>query len=247
MKIGNQTSMQENPKRDLSKFYMLEPDYDRAIFEMPKNTQKKIMDKLEFLYGPEEAERSFQEIERIMKVHYAYKPSEMIEQERDLDPSERFSEKDVILITYGDLIRGDDQLPLEVLADFADKYLKGGINTLHILPFFPYSSDRGFSIIDFEEVDPRLGNWENIEALKVHSRLMFDGVFNHISSKSRWFQEFLDANPEYQDFFTTFSTKGAISEDHLKLIVRPRVSELLTPFSTLNGKQSVWTTFSLTR
>lgn len=89
-----------------------------------------------------------------------------------------------------------------------------------------------------------MGTWENIEALKVHSRLMFNGVFNHISAKSRWFQEFLDANPEYQDFFITFSTKGAISEDHLKLIVRPRVSELLTPFSTLNDKQSVWTTFS---
>jgi len=204
--MESHVSMQEHQKRDLSKFYLLEPDYDQPIFEVPKNTQEKIMEKLEFLYGKEEAKRLLQEVERIMKVHYAYKPPEMIEQERDLDPSERFSEKDVILITYGDLIRGDDQLSLEVLADFTDRYLKGGINTLHILPFFPYSSDRGFAIIDFEEVDPRLGTWENIEALKVRSRLMFDGVFNHISSKSRWFQEFLDANPEYQDFFITFST-----------------------------------------
>jgi len=242
--MESQVSTQENQKRAPSKFYMLEPDYDRPAFEVPGSTQEKIMEKLEFLYGREDAERSFQELERIMKVHYAYKPPEMIEEEIDLDPSERFSEQDVILITYGDLIRGDDQLPLEVLADFADKYLKGGINTLHILPFFPYSSDRGFAIIDFEEVDPRLGTWENIESLKARSRLMFDGVFNHISAKSRWFQEFLDANPEYQDFFITFSTRSAISEDHLKLIVRPRVSELLTSFSTLNGKQSVWTTFS---
>ena len=238
------TSIQENPKRDLSKFYLLEPDYDRPIFEVPEDLKQKIMKKLEFLYGEEEAKYLFQEIERIMKVHYAYKTPEMIEQEMELDPSERFTEKDMILITYGDLIEGDDQLPLEVLADFADRYLKGGINTLHILPFFPYSSDRGFSITNFEEVDPRLGNWENIAALKDRSRLMFDGVFNHISSKSRWFQEFLDANPEYHDFFITFSTKSAISEDHLKLIIRPRVSDLLTSFSTLNGKKSVWTTFS---
>lgn len=89
-----------------SKFYLLEPDYDRAIFEVTQKTQKKMMEKLESLYGRENAERSFQEIERIMKLHYAHKPPEMIEQERDLDPSERFSEKDVILITYGDLIRG---------------------------------------------------------------------------------------------------------------------------------------------
>ncbi|MEA2039866.1 MAG: sugar phosphorylase [Thermodesulfobacteriota bacterium] len=234
----------ENANKDLSKFYLLEPDYDRPIFEVPRISKEKIMEKLELLYGKEVAEPSFQEIERIIKVHYAYKTPEMIEQERDFNPTERFTEKDIILITYGDLIQGDDQLPLEVLADFSDTYLNGGINTLHILPFFPYSSDRGFSIIDFEEVDPRLGTWENIEALKARSRLMFDGVFNHISAKSRWFQEFLDGNPEYQDFFITFSTKDVISEDHLKLIVRPRVSELLTPFSTLNGKRSVWTTFS---
>ena len=136
--------MQENHKRDLSKFYLLEPDYDRPIFEVPGNTQEKIMEKLEFLYGREEAEQSFQEVARIMKVHYAYKPPEMIEKERDLDPSERFSEKDVILITYGDLIRGEDQLPLEVLADFTDRYLQGG--SIHSISFrsFPTHRIAGF-------------------------------------------------------------------------------------------------------
>ncbi len=93
-------------------------------------------------------------------------------------------------------------------------------------------------------MDPRLGSWESIAALEASFKLMFDGVFNHISSKSRWFQEFLDGNPEFQDFFITFSTKNPISEDHLELIVRPRTSDLLTSFSTLNGKRSVWTTFS---
>ena len=66
--------------------------------------------------------------------------------------------------------------------------MRGAIDTVHILPFFPYSSDRGFSIIDFEEVDPRLGGWDEIEELGLRFRLMFDGVFNHVSSKSRWFQ-----------------------------------------------------------
>jgi sucrose phosphorylase len=239
-----QTSIQRDSERELSRFYMLEPDYDRPLFEVPGNIKGRIMEKLISLYGDAEACQAYSEIERIMKVHYAYKPPEMIEREKDSDPSERFTETDVILITYGDLIQGDGQLPLEVLADFVDRYLKGCINTLHILPFFPYSSDRGFSITNFEEVDPRLGSWEDIAALKEHSKLMFDGVFNHISSKSRWFQEFLDGNPEYHDAFITFSTKKAVSEDHLKLIVRPRVSDLLTTFSTLNGKQSVWTTFS---
>jgi hypothetical protein len=98
--MESQTPMEDNRKKDLSKFYLLEPDYDRPIFEVPGKTQEKIMEKLEFLYGREEAEQSFQEVERIMKVHYAYKPPEMIKQEKDLDPSERFSEQDVILLKF---------------------------------------------------------------------------------------------------------------------------------------------------
>ena len=122
--------------------------------------------------------------------------------------------------------------------------MRGAINTVHILPFFPYSSDRGFSIIDFEEVDPRLGAWEDIEVLGRRFRLMFDGVFNHVSSKSRWFQRFLNGDPGYQEFFIAFTTKDAIGRDHLRLILRPRTSDLLTPFQTMNGKRCVWTTFS---
>ena len=225
---------------------MLEPDYDREPYEMPGETKTRILGKLAFLYGDETAATCFEELDRIMKVHYAHKPLQMIELEKVLDSRERFTEKDVILITYGDLIQDSTSglRPLQVLLEFAHDYLEEAVNTVHILPFFPHSSDRGFSIIDFEEVDPRLGSWEDIEELKGNFELMFDGVFNHVSAKSRWFQEFLDGNPRFQDVFTTFSTKGAISEDHLKLIVRPRISDLLTSFTTLYGPRSVWTTFS---
>jgi len=235
---------QTSPSKDVSWFYLSEPDYECPIFEVPSEYKKKMLDRLTFLYGQEEAGTCYKKLERIMKVHYAYKTPAMIEWGKGLNPAERFTEKDVILITYGDLIQDGIHLPLDILADFSEKYLKGNINTLHILPFFPYSSDRGFAITDFEEVDSRLGTWENITNLKSNFRLMFDGVFNHISSKSSWFQEFLDGNPEYQDFFIVFSTKVPISEDHLKLIVRPRTSDLLSQFNTLNGKRSVWTTFS---
>ena len=226
-----------------SEFHLLEPDYDREIFQIPTQFKKKILNKLAFLYGEQATGVCYAELERIMKVYYAYKTPHMIHMEKTFNANERFTEKDVILITYGDLIQGRRRKPLEILADFT-KYLKDAINTLHILPFFPYSSDRGFSVTDFEEVDPRLGTWEDILKLKSSTKLMFDGVFNHISSKSRWFQEFLDGNPRFQDFFTVFSTKTAISEEYLSLILRPRTSELLSTFSTLNGTRSVWTTFS---
>lgn len=226
------------------KSHLLEPDYKRPVYRLPDSVKNELMVKLTSLYGLEKAKEHFSELERIIKVYYSYKTKQLIEWEVKFDPQKRFSENDVVLITYSDLIRAEDQPPLETLAELSKKYLKGVINTLHILPFFPSSSDRGFAVKDFTEVDPALGDWEDIERLKDDFNLMFDGVFNHVSSKSHWFQEFINQNPEYINFFTVFSTSEKIPEDYLKLLVRPRTTDVLTPFDTLNGKKLVWTTFS---
>jgi sucrose phosphorylase len=242
--MRNSQDLTDENQQSPSRFHFLEPDYNRPVYEIPSKYKSRILDKLRMLYGDEEAKSCFIELERIMKVYYAHKSQAMINWERNFKPAERFTERDVILITYGNLVRDTTEPPLETLAEVCDKYLKGVFNTLHILPFFPYSSDRGFAVTNFEEVDSNLGTWEDIAKLKDNFRLMFDGVFNHVSSKSHWFQEFLNQNPEYRNFFTVFSTAGQISQDHLKLIVRPRTTDILTAFSTLNGSRWVWTTFS---
>ena len=156
----------------------------------------------------------------------------------------RFTELDVILITNGDLIVKDEETPLKTLTDMCDSYLEGVINTIHILPFYPYSSDRGFAVMDFEQVDPNMGTWEDITNLKSDFRLKFDAVFNHISSYSGWFQEFLNQTTDYVNFFESFESEDAITPQKKKLITRPRTSDVLTPYSTLNGRKYVWTTFS---
>ncbi len=225
------------------RLHLSEPDFTRPRLELCPGDRKAIMDKLVFLYG-DEAEACFAEISRVLRVYYAHKPLEMIDEERHIDPAERFTEKDAVLITYGDLIRSPERRPLRALADFLRVFMGEAINVIHILPFFPSSSDRGFSITDYEEVDPQLGGWEDIELLSTRYRLMFDGVFNHVSSKSRWFQQFLNSNPHYKDFFIRFSTREEVSPDHRKLILRPRVNNLLTGFDTVEGKRFVWTTFS---
>jgi sucrose phosphorylase len=227
-----------------AKFHLLEPDYGRKTYIIPEETKIRLLEKLKTIYGAKEAELQIPELERIMKVYYAHKSIEMIEWEKSFHPEERFSEQDVILITYGDIIRDDGQHPLHTLAELCRKYLKGVFNTLHLLPFFPSSSDRGFSVKDFTEVDPALGSWEDIAALKNDFNLMFDGVFNHVSSKSKWFHEFLNQNPVFVNFFTVFSTTDKIPPDYLSLLVRPRTTDVLTPFDTLSGKKYVWTTFS---
>ena len=220
------------------------PDYSRPLLSISKRSKRKFFERLAFLYGEATARRYIPELERILKVYWAHKTPEMIEGEKYFDPQERFTEKDVILITYGDLLRGEDPSPLTTLARFCNTYLEGTINTLHILPFFPSSSDRGFAVIDFETVDPHLGTWDDIERLKGSYKLMFDGVINHVSSKSRWFQEFLNASPYYKDFFISYDSPDALSPEQRRMIFRPRTSDILTPFLTISGKRYVWTTFS---
>jgi sucrose phosphorylase len=224
--------------------HLPEPDYTRPLLEVRREERERILEKLTVLYDRERAEVWWPEFERLMRIHHAYKTPEMLGDDAPFDPAERFSEQDVVLITYGDLLTSGDRPPLGALRDFVRVFMRGAINTVHLLPFFPYSSDRGFSVIDFEEVDRRLGQWEDIENLGRRVRLMFDGVFNHVSSKSKWFQGFLNGDPEFQDYFIAFGTRDAIDPDHLRLILRPRASDLLSPFQTINGPRFVWTTFS---
>jgi glycosidase len=224
--------------------YNLEPDFTRPLYELHREVRQVMLRRLQVLYSKPVARSTMVEIERILQVFYAYKPLDLIERERPFNPADRFTEQDVILITYGDLLYRKKQSPLKTLADFCNAYLKGAINTIHILPFFPSSSDRGFSIIDFESVDPLLGSWSDIAALESRYQLMFDGVINHISSKSRWFVEFLAGNPEYEDFFLWFAGEEELTPEQRRMIFRPRTTPVLTRYETLKGPRYVWTTFS---
>ncbi len=151
----------------------------------------------------------------------------------------KWDEKDVVLITYGDSIKAKNELPLRTLKSFLKTNLKEQLSVIHILPFFPYSSDDGFSVIDFRKVNPRLGDWEDIEALNQDFDLMVDLVINHASSQGKWFQNFLKQKGKGKDYF--------ICEDpskDLSLVIRPRSTPLLTEYKTATGTKHVWTTFS---
>ena len=226
--------------------YEKQPDYTRPLLDISAEARKRVLGRLGFLYGDERGKNCMAELERVMKVHYAHKPPELIEAELNLEPTQRFTERDCILITYGDLLRSEERSPLATLTHFLEETsaLREVINTLHILPFFPYSSDRGFSVIDFDKVDPKLGSWQDVENLSNRFQLMFDGVFNHISSESKGFQEMLNGHPYYRDFFTIFQSPDELTAEQRQLIVRPRTSDILTKFQSINGPIWVWTTFS---
>lgn len=149
------------------------------------------------------------------------------------------SERDVMLIAYGDHIQREGEPPLQTLRQFLLDTAKPFINAIHILPFYPYTSDDGFSVVDYYAVNPQLGTWDDIAVLRADFRLMFDAVFNHISSQSAWFQAFLRGEHPYTDYFIVMPPDADLSQ-----VVRPRTLPLLTPYETANGLKYVWTTFS---
>lgn len=149
------------------------------------------------------------------------------------------TQRDALLITYADQLREDGQPPLKTLAEFCARHLKGIVSGVHLLPFYPWSSDDGFSVKDFFAVETGSGTWDDITRLSADFDLMFDGVFNHLSAQGEWFLRFLAGDPRYADFFVTVQGQPDLSQ-----VIRPRALPLLTEFPSARGTQKVWTTFS---
>lgn len=190
--------------------------------------REAIRDKLSHLYGDAVAETT---LERLFAL-IGNSP------EPQWNDALALSERDALIIAYGDHVWRDGEKPLQTLRRTLDE-LDIPVTGVHILPFFPYSSDDGFSVIDYEQVDPALGTWDDIRALTREYRIMFDAVLNHISQHSAWFQGFLQGKQPYTSYFITQDPSTDLS-----LVTRPRTLPLLTPFETASGTQHVWTTFS---
>ncbi len=224
--------------------YNRDPDFTHPLFEISTELRESLLSRLSFLYGKESAEQWLPQLERVLKVHHAHKPQALAEAEKHYVATERFTQKDLVLITYGDSVKGEYSKTLAALHGFIQEYNRGVANTIHILPFFPYSSDRGFAVVDYKTVDPKIGTWDSVRNLSADYHLMFDGVVNHCSSRSEMFREYLKGNPQYRDFFIAYDSPDDLTEDQRQKIFRPRTSDILTRFDSIDGPKYVWTTFS---
>ncbi len=195
---------------------------------MPDHTI--IREILEGIYGRESGQAAYDRIQPLLK-HFPVQPATR---------ESFFSQNDAILITYGDSLHQSDCPPLETLQEFARKRLQNAFSGIHILPFFPYSSDDGFSVMDFKKVNPRLGSWDDIRQIAGAFDLMVDLVLNHISAKSDWFQRYLNQ----EEGFECLAIE-VCDDDDMSCVVRPRTTPLLTKFCKADGKDvHVCTTFS---
>jgi sucrose phosphorylase len=186
------------------------------------------------LFDPESAPALAEELQRRLAPYLDLIPP-ALRQGRAGD----LSANDVLLITYADQVQQPGHAPLATLAHFLESHATHLTSGVHVLPFYPWSSDDGFSVKDFRAVLPEYGTWDDLHRLGQSFDLMFDAVFNHISAGSAWFQAFLADDPRYRDFFVTIE-----GSPDLSAVVRPRALPLLTEFNTAAGPRRVWTTFS---
>ena len=193
-------------------------------------SERTIYEELIFLYGEEVAAKTVSQIDLLIQKYRKRIPRR----------SYRLSHRDAILITYADQVVRPGEAPLVTLRKFLEKQTKTLLNTVHLLPFYPSSSDDGFSVIHYKEIAPGLGSWEDIADLGCSHRLMFDAVCNHVSQYHYWFRAMLAGEKKYADFFHEVDPKT-----DLHRVVRPRTTPLLHPFTDDAGKQHyIWTTFS---
>ncbi len=197
--------------------------------------RRRAAPRLELLYGP----RGGEVAEQVAALAERYADR----MPRELGPrSEQpiWSERDAVLICYGDNVHSPGEPPLATLRTFLTRDgLHELLPVVHLLPFFPYSSDDGFSVIDYRRIDPALGDWSDVARLGEKLDLMFDLVLNHCSQHSAYFQGYLAGEEPCERFFIEADQRLDLSQ-----VTRPRSLPLLTPFTTSRGEKFVWTTFS---
>lgn len=205
------------------------------MVDLPENLQLKLSELVSFIYPDVNSDALILEILR------AYWPEGHTIRQIQRTPSNvgLWSEDDAIIITYGNSVKDGVHKPLDLLQDFLKRYLGDTITGVHILPFFPFTSDDGFAVTDYRSVNSELGSWEDINRIGERFKLMSDLVLNHVSSQSNWFNEYRQGHEPYDKFFFE-----ADPDDDVSMVVRPRTNALLREVDTAMGPRNVWCTFS---
>ena len=189
----------------------------------------RIKRRLEFVYGAQRAPGIAADVMRLVEEYGR----------SDSPRGEPWSEKDALLITYGDSIRDEDAPPLSVLHGFLRERVGDLFTMVHLLPLYPYSSDDGFAVKDFRKVRAALGVWADVKGLAEDYSLVFDAVINHVSASSRYMERYAAGEAAYEDFFIELDPKTDTSS-----VLRTRSAPLLHDYETAAGTKWLWTTFS---
>jgi len=89
--------------------------------------ETKLIEHLNFLYGDEKAQIVYINVMALLNRFKQDHPDLV-----NHDKNERINEKDVILITYGDMVKDEGEKPLKTLGRVLKEYLVDLISTVHI-------------------------------------------------------------------------------------------------------------------
>lgn len=206
---------------------------DKPQPEIPAHlpVQERILARLGYLYGEDQAAQIKQRISRLLKTHQQLRTR--------IDRDALWSHEDLVLITYGDSVQSAAQPPLQTLHTFLNEHLSDAFSMVHILPFFPWSSDDGFSITDFRAVKEELGSWHDIRQLSEDFDLAIDLVLNHCSRENLWMVDYIFGEEPACRYFIELDPFT-----NLSMVTRPRSTPVLSGVRTQSGLRHLWTTFS---
>ena len=183
-------------------------------------------------HSEQEINSVWSQLLQILDPYYVNSDNKKLENESIWDSSS------VVLITYPDAIYRKDESTLKTLAEFLENRLSGISSVIHILPFLPSTSDGGFAVSNYEEIDETFGNWNDLKNLSGKHKIMADLVLNHVSSSHPWVLQFMKSDEPGSSYIVSPSRTDAWEE-----VIRPRNSSLFTKIKTNNGFKNVWTTF----
>ncbi|MBT8429906.1 MAG: sugar phosphorylase, partial [Gammaproteobacteria bacterium] len=193
--------------------------------------QERVRARLGYLYGREQAAAIERRVTRLLKTHQQLR--------KRINQKRLWSHEDVVLITYGDSVQSATQPPLQSLHTFLTERLSDAFSMIHILPFFPWSSDDGFSVTDFRAVKDELGTWRDIGQLSEDFDLAIDLVLNHCSRENLWVVDYISGEEPACRYFIELDPST-----NLSMVTRPRSTPVLSGVRTQAGLRYLWTTFS---
>ena len=182
---------------------------------LTQKDNKKIRSKLDNIYktslSKKDIDKFEDEIIQIIKNFNKKNPKR----------KKNISEKTSLIICYGDSVYSNKESSILLFKTFFQKKLKNYFNTIHFLPFYPSSSDSGFSVKDHYKIESKLGNWSDIKKISKSNDIMADIVINHSSARGLWFRNFLKNKNPGKNYFLTIDSKFDTSK-----VIRPRDHKL---------------------
>ncbi len=154
-------------------------------------------------------------------------------------------ENKIMLITYPDSLGKD----IPALNRCLNKYFKDLFGGIHILPFYPSSGDRGFAVIDYDNVCSDFGCWKDIDDLAEQYYLLADFMINHVSVRSREFRDYMEKGEQsaYRGMFIhwdEFWPAGRPTKDDIEALYRRRAEAPCRTFVRKDGRKvMLWNTF----